>query len=443
MARNRGPVVPTKKHLARMERENIQRRYLMIAMIIVLVSVAGLLIYGLLQQSVFLPRQVVATVNGENILLGDWQARVRFERNSLVNSYIQTYQNKQLFVEQSPEFASSFDNALRQIEIELLPDTVAKAVLDTMIDDIIIRQEAEKLGITVTDEEIKARLEQEFGYLPGGPLATPTSFPTALPTSTLSAIQSTLVPPTATATEAPTSTPDLTATATEELTSTPDVPATPTQIPTTTPTTAPTITPTPFTAEAYEQTYATAVAGWRDSLDVSEDDLYAVLRAQLYREKLFNLLAQDVPVVQEQAWVRQILAQDLATAETVIERLNAGEDFTKLAAEFSQDTGTATTGGDLGWFPRGQVTLEVEEAAFLLEIGQISEPILSETGYYVVQVLGREERSLTSGLYSQLANQAFSDWLAEKRTAANPEIPDTWTKYVPEEPTIPAELLAQ
>ena len=70
-------------------------------------------------------------------------------------------------------------------------------------------------------------------------------------------------------------------------------------------------------------------------------------------------------------------------------RLQAGEDFGQLAAEFSADTGTAKTGGDLGWFGSGDSPApEFEEALFTLQPGDISEPVRTEYGFHIIRLEG-------------------------------------------------------
>ena len=76
----------------------------------------------------------------------------------------------------------------------------------------------------------------------------------------------------------------------------------------------------------------------------------------------------------------------LAKAQEVRKRLQAGEDFAKIAKEVSDDTGSGANGGDLGTFGRGQMVGEFEKAAFALPVGQLSEPVKSQFGYHVIKV---------------------------------------------------------
>ena len=73
-------------------------------------------------------------------------------------------------------------------------------------------------------------------------------------------------------------------------------------------------------------------------------------------------------------------------AEAVLERIRAGEDFTALAKEYSQDPGSASQGGDLGFFGRGTMVPAFEDVAFGLKVGEVSGLVQSQFGFHIIRV---------------------------------------------------------
>lgn len=81
-----------------------------------------------------------------------------------------------------------------------------------------------------------------------------------------------------------------------------------------------------------------------------------------------------------------ILVEKLLLATEIRNKLEKGESFAKLAEQYSLD-GTRKRGGDLGFFGRGMMVREFEDAAFALQVGQISPVIKTQFGYHIIKRL--------------------------------------------------------
>lgn len=355
-----GPAQPTKKQLSRRQREQRQLRLLWMITGGVSALIVIILILGLILQNT----RVVVSVNGDQVRLPDYQKRVRFEYYYLINSGIIQ------------------EGAAGQLDSTQL-ESFYKSVLSEMINELLVRQEAQKLGITVNAEEIQTEIEQgwfQHYRVPPTPTPTPTVNPQATPTPTVN--------------------------------------------PEATPTTEPTPSPkaTPDTEETFQSRYQEFVKNVLKRSGLSEKAFRQMVEAKLLKDKLQKALITDVPTEEEQVWLRylptknedearlkiqelnagietqvharHILVATQAEAEAVINRLKEGEDFAALAAELSTDTSNKDQGGDLGWFGRGKMVAEFEEAAFNGEIGLYPFPVETSFGFHVIEILGKEQRPI-------------------------------------------------
>jgi parvulin-like peptidyl-prolyl isomerase len=424
MAKDSKKKVLTKKHLARLERERRQRRNILIASITVVVLVVGFIGYGILERLVLQPLQPVATVNGVKITTKDWQARVRYSRQSIIQQYIQTAQLAQAFGS-DPSTAQYFQSSLQQIASQLNdPTTVGNQVLNTMVQDELIKVEAKKRGISISDADLDLVLQQDFGYYPNG-TQTPTPEVPTLAVPTLNSTQNAII----------TATPTFTPTATAVITIT----LTPTAVPSVTPVPSATLTPTPYTAQAYQTSLKTAVANINKNLQIDEPTFREIVRAQLLRQKVSDAITADIPKTEDEVWTRQIIVTDTVTADKVVQLLKSGEDFAKLAEKYSNDAATKASGGDMGWQMKTNMDAAVAASAYALKNpGDISSPVKAANGIVIIQLVAHEVRQLASADYDNLVQTKFNDWLTAQRSAATVKIFDYWQQRVPLVPTLPA-----
>ncbi|KFL90428.1 peptidylprolyl isomerase [Acetobacter malorum] len=152
---------------------------------------------------------------------------------------------------------------------------------------------------------------------------------------------------------------------------------------------------------------AIQIAAHKDGLDKSAEvkkimdaaAANALQNAWLSREVMPHLTDAEIQADYQQNYAgkppeqevhaRHILVKTDAEAQDVIKKLKAGEDFAKLAAQVSTDTGSAKqNGGDLGWFKKQDMIPAFSDAAFAMKKGEISStPVKSQYGFHVIQVL--------------------------------------------------------
>jgi parvulin-like peptidyl-prolyl isomerase len=375
-----------RKHESRRQRDAQANRIVLIILGAVAVLVVLLVAAGAGSELIVKPRRPVAIVNDQPITTADYQKQVKF-------AWYQQSQQQQ-----------GLDD----------PQGVGIQVLDEMVDVALLKGQAAERGITVTQDEVSEAIETLYGYA--------------------------RIPPTV----APMPTPDPAAT--------PGTEPTPTPLP----------TPTPVTLESYQKSYNAYLERISTVAGMSEADFRAIIERDLLRQKLYEAISAETPKTAEQVKASHILvairepaptpvptatggptpdpaatpaptpqptlaprddAQALARITEVQQKVAAGGDFAALAAEYSDDPGSAAQGGDLGWFARDQgLVKEFEDAAFALQAGQLSQPVKTQFGYHLIKVLERDPaRELDPYFLQQKQSQAYQDLLTRLRDAGRVE----------------------
>lgn len=132
----------------------------------------------------------------------------------------------------------------------------------------------------------------------------------------------------------------------------------------------------------------------------NEEEFIPVIKSGLLQQKA---AVKDIEVTDEEVKeyydnykpeikARHILVEDEKTAKEIKTKLDNGEKFEDLAKENSIDTGSAANGGDLGWFGEGKMVAEFEDAAYALDVDEISDPVETTNGFHIIQVTDKKEK---------------------------------------------------
>jgi parvulin-like peptidyl-prolyl isomerase len=158
-----------------------------------------------------------------------------------------------------------------------------------------------------------------------------------------------------------------------------------------------------------------AVAGWQSTHGYDDESFRVTLKRSIESAWMRDKIIADVPNPIEQIHLRQILTYNEADAQTVLQRLSAGEDFDELASLYDP-----ITNGELGWVPQGYLLdANADEAVFALQAGEMSGIISTEAGFHIFKALEREEHELTPDALLSMQELALKNWLAEQKENSN------------------------
>ncbi len=156
-----------------------------------------------------------------------------------------------------------------------------------------------------------------------------------------------------------------------------------------------------------------------DQVEVSDEALQ-----ELYQKQIANL--------SEQRRAAHILIEGndpkaKSTLEGISKRLQAGEDFAALAKEFSQDPGSASEGGDLGFAGRDVYDPAFEEALYALQEGQVSAPVQTEFGWHLIKLLGVQSPEIPSfdSMKPELVRELKAQQVEQRFVEASKQLEDS------------------
>ena len=439
-----------------------------------------LVLIALINDQVLLPSQALTTVNGREVSVSDFRDRVQLERFQLseqVRAFYESAVGAGLDEDLAKQqilaiFASQQGGQPQAIDLLLNEELHGQAVLSEVEQEIIIEEAAEEFGISTTIDEaaVDAELDRLTVLFTGRSVTvTPSRTPTEVPSETPTALVSSTPSPTPSETLPPTETIQPTALGCEEgdeacATVTPLPTAFPTNTPTETPETTDTPTPT-RTPLGQAQIDETVVAFQDDFYDDADD--FSGLNREAVRQVLYaNALSQEVRdyvtsqpddeilgiyyVPLDDIWVdsRHILVafpegevvaegdenEYFEKAAQITESLRAGEPFAAVAQAVSDDPGSGSRGGALGWSSSAGYVDGFSEAVEELPIGEISDPVRSQFGYHIIQVMDRERRPLSEQQLAQRRDAEFAEWINEEQIVATIQRREGWQDFIPSSP---------
>ena len=240
-----------------------------------------------------------------------------------------------------------------------------------MIEEKLVAAELARRGITVSDAEVEESLRKDIAEQEA--MRNPTPAPTTVPAA--------------------------------------DASPSPTLTPTAGPTPTSTAVPT-LAADAFD----TAYQSFLQRANLTDAAYRELKRAELARDRLRDDIGKNVQRTEEMVHARHILVDNDDSLQQVQQKLAEGVPFDQVAKDHSTDPGSRDKGGDLGWFPRGQMNAPFEAAAFSQPIGEVGQPVTSPNGTHIIQVLERDaNHPLTAEQIDGKAATGYQAWYAGVR----------------------------
>lgn len=167
-----------------------------------------------------------------------------------------------------------------------------------------------------------------------------------------------------------------------------------------------------------EREFKERLRNFLNQIQISESEYRELVKKDLLRTKLGDLLSKDVPTIDEQVNVQMILVGSQETMDSVLSRLQAGEDFGAIADDVSLAKDNTEAGGSLGWVPHNVFPV-LDELLFSLEVGKVSEPMPLSDGIYLFKVTDKADAMAISEQNKEiLKTRATENWLTQERQSA-------------------------
>lgn len=127
-------------------------------------------------------------------------------------------------------------------------------------------------------------------------------------------------------------------------------------------------------------------------INVTEDDINLYYRAHQEEFRTPEMVrARHILIKVDKNASEEDKKKAKEKAEDILKRIKAGEDFVKLASELSDDPGSKSKGGDLGFFPKGRMVPDFEKVAFSLKPNEVSDIVETPFGFHIIKVEEKKE----------------------------------------------------
>jgi parvulin-like peptidyl-prolyl isomerase len=316
--------------------------------------------------------KTLAIVNGEAIMQSEY--------NKTVAPILEQYKQAAPAAEQTPEKIKEFQQKL----------------LDQMVDDKLLKQEAQKRKIKVSKREIEEGIKQvkkRFG--------SESEFQSELKKENLTAAQF----------EKRIEEQLMVMKLIEQ-----DIKAKTPQ-------------PTDEEIKAFYEKIQAKMNGKNLGLDKKDEEEIASLAKLLSRATAEQVRARHILVAVDKNAPMEEKSAALKKIKKIQAELKAGADFGDLAQKYSDDPGSKNRGGDLGFFSRGDMVPEFEKTAFSLSVGQVSDPVLTDFGYHLIKVEEKRaskkltiddvKNDLREFLYQKAAQKRYETWMKDLRAKSS------------------------
>lgn len=167
----------------------------------------------------------------------------------------------------------------------------------------------------------------------------------------------------------------------------------------------------------------------KDDKATDEEKELAFIAKMLEREAQEKVQARHILLIVDKNAPQKEKLQTLTKIRDIRKRITDRKSFEEMARLYSEDPGTKSRGGDLGYFARGDMVPEFDKVAFSLEVGKVSDPVFTEFGYHLIYVEGKRagrelsledvKNDMLDFLTQKKATKKYEEYLSALRKKAN------------------------